>query len=254
MSAFWAAFLSTTLIDLIELGSIVVIAAKLWSEGTEVRLVSFAAGVLLSTVFLDLLPEAVKQAPHDPSNLFTGTLLAMLGLFLLERTLGREHSHDPDTRQHASHHHPTPSRYFIIFGDGLHSMIDGFAIATAFIASSTLGIVTTLAVLAHEVPHQVGDYSLLRHGGSGVRRALIVNYVSAGTALAGVLVTFAFQPAIERNLGLMLSITAGMLLYIAAVNLLPELLHGQATGRALYATPFIAGLAVIAVLLRLFAV
>ncbi len=110
MSAFWAAFLSTTAIDLIELGSIVFIAAKLWSERTEVRLVSFAAGVLLSTVFLDLLPEAVKQAPHEPSNLFTGTLLAMLALFLIERTLGREHSHDPETRQHQTYPHPTPSR------------------------------------------------------------------------------------------------------------------------------------------------
>lgn len=247
MSAFWAAFVATTIIDLVELVSIVVVAKAFWNARTETRLVSFAAGVLLATVFLDLLPEAAKGVTQ-PKGLFTAILLGMIGLFFFERILQREHSHSEDDQAHRGHHHPPASRYFIIFGDGLHSMIDGFAIAASFILSPGVGVVTTLAVLAHEVPHQIGDYSILRRRGLTRWRALIVNFTSAGAALLGVVITFIFQAGIEDHLNLFIGITAGMLLYIAAVNLLPELLHGRAKGRLLYVAPFIAGVVLIGVL------
>jgi zinc and cadmium transporter len=248
MSAFWAAFIATTIIDLIELGSIILIAKAFWNARTEIRLFSFASGVLLATVFLDLLPEAFKENP-EPSSLFAAMLIAMIGLFFVERLLHREHSHD--AQAHAGHQHPAASRYFIIFGDGLHSAIDGVAIAVGFIASPTLGVITTLAVLAHEVPHQVGDYSILRRRGLGRWRALIVNFTSAGAALLGVVLTFALGAIVTDNLGVLIGATSGMLLYIAAVNLLPEILHGHAKGRLLYATPFLAGLLLITLLTRL---
>lgn len=250
MSAFVAALLSTTAIDLIELGSIIIVAKHFWSQGTEIRLVSFAAGVLFATVFMDLLPAAAKGVA-EPKGLFTAMLLAMIGLFFLERFTGRDHSHG-DAAEHKDHHHQqSSSRYFIIFGDGLHSMIDGFAIATSFILSTDVGIITTLAVLAHEVPHQIGDYSILRRRGMGRWRALIVNATSALTALAGVVITFAFQAGVVDHLNLLIAATAGMLLYIAAVNLLPEILHGHAKGRALYVTPFVTGLVLIGLLVQL---
>lgn len=245
MSAFWAAILATTIIDLIELGSIILVVKKFWNERVEIRLVSFAAGVLLATVFLDLLPEAAKGV-NEPKQLFTAILAGMLALFFFERLMQRDHSHG--TTGHEGHHHPPASRYFIIIGDGLHSMIDGFAIATSFIVSFDLGIVTTLAVLAHEVPHQIGDYSILRRRGVSKWRALIVNFTSALAALLGVIITFAFQGAIQDHLNLFIGVTAGMLLYIAAVNLLPEMLHGKVKGRVLYLTPFIIGLVLISVM------
>ncbi len=249
VSAFWQAVVSTTVIDLIELAMIIIVAAKFWNERTEIRLVSFAAGVLLSTVFLDLLPEAAKDVT-EPKQLFAAILLGMIGLFFVERLLQRDHSHTSHAEAHAGHQHSPASRYFIIIGDGLHSMIDGFAIAASFILDPAVGLVTTLAVLAHEVPHQIGDYSILRRRGLSQWRALIVNFTSALTALAGVAVTFIFQAGVEDHLNLLIGFTAGMLLYIAAVNLLPEMLHGQARGRALYVTPFVAGLLLITVLVQ----
>ncbi len=248
MSAFWAAFIATTIIDLIELVSIIVVAKRFWNDRTETRLVSFASGVLLATVFLDLLPEAMAASGGDPKPLFMATLLAMIALFFIERILRRDHSHDEAA--HAGHHHPPASRYFIIFGDGLHSMVDGVAIAVSFIANPGIGLITTLAVMAHEIPHQIGDYSILRRRGVGRWRALIVNFVSAGTALLGVVLTFALGSLVTDHVGILIAATAGMLLYIAAVNLLPELLHGRATGRGLYVAPFIVGLALITILVQ----
>lgn len=250
MSAFWAAFIATTIIDVIELVSIIVVAKSFWNDRTEVRLVSFASGVLLATVFLDLLPEAMAELPDggDPKPLFMATLLAMIALFFIERVLRRDHSHGEEG--HRGHHHPSASRYFIIFGDGLHSLVDGVAIAVSFIAGPAVGLITTLAVMAHEIPHQVGDYSILRRRGVGRWRALIVNFISAGTALLGVVLTFALGSLVTDHVGVLIAATAGMLLYIAAVNLLPELLHGRATGRGLYVVPFVAGLALITILVQ----
>ncbi len=250
MSPLLAAIVAVMTISLIELIAIIVLAVQFWSQRLEVRLVSFAAGVLLATVFLDLLPEAAEGV-SDLHGMFTAILVAMIGLFVLERLTRRDHSHDVTTAQHHHHHHPKPPGSFVIFGDGLHSAIDGFAIAASFIVSPQLGVVTTLAVLAHELPHQIGDYSILRNRGYGRYRALIINLTSAVAAVVGVLLTFAFQTAVEDHLNLFIGFTAGMLLYIAAVQLLPELLHGRAKGRFLYFAPFSVGVLLIAGLVQL---
>lgn len=250
MSPLVSALLATTLIDLVELGSLVVVAKKFWNSRTEVRLFSFAAGVLLATVFLDLLPEAFDRS-HNPTILLRAILMAMIVLFFTERLLQRDHSHGQHAEGHEHHDHQAAGRYFIVIGDGLHSAIDGLAIATSFLLSPAAGVATTLAVLAHEVPHQIGDYSVLVRRGVGKRKALVVNFTSAIAALSGVALTFAFRSFVEANLGVLIASTSGMLLYIAAVNLLPELLHGTLKGRALYGVPFIVGLVLIAALTQL---
>jgi zinc and cadmium transporter len=244
VSPFAAVLLATTVIDVLELGAIIFIVTKLWSELTEMRLLSFAAGVLLATIFLDLLPEATSKA-NDDRSVCIAVLAAMIGLFLLERLLQRDHSHTHSVA-HAGHHHPAPSRYFIVIGDGIHSAVDGLAIAIAFMADSRVGLITTLAVLAHEVPHQVGDYSILVRSGIPMRRAILLNFSSAAAALLGVVLAFALGSAVEEHIGILLGATAGMLLYITSVTLLPEILHSRLAGRFLYTFPFTVGLTVIA--------
>lgn len=252
MSPFWSAVVWTVGISIVELAAIVVVAKHFWNIRTEVRLVSFAAGVLLATVFLDLLPEAVNGI-EDATGILACALFAMVALFFIERFTRRDHTHSHRDEGHETHGHQHASRYFIFFGDGLHSAIDGFAIATAFIADTTLGVVTALAVLAHEVPHQIGDFSILVRRGMSKRKALLINLTSAAAALGGVILAFLFMSAILDHLRLFIAATAGMLLYIAAVALLPELLHGRTKGKYLYHVPFLSGIVLISLLVTLLA-
>lgn len=243
MSALAASVLATVGVSLLSFVGLV-LTGPLWNERTELRLVSFAAGVLLATAFLDLLPEAIEHS-GDPTVL-TAALVAICGFFFLERIIHGRHTHTG----HESHlgHHST-SGYFILFGDGIHNFIDGVAIAAGFTVSPELGILTTVAVAAHELPHEVGDYAILRQGGFSRMRALLYNFLSGLTAVAGALVTFVFQDFVTDHLAILMAAVAGMFIYIAAVNLIPELHHQRVKGRFLYATPFIIGVLLIPFLL-----
>ena len=237
MSPFVNALVATAAIGFVELGAVMFIARELWNERTEMRLLSFAAGVLLATIFLDLLPEATASSGHD-REVCVAVLAAMVSMFMLERVLQRDHAHSHAPAQGPSDRRPTPSRYFIVIGDGIHSMVDGIVIATAFIADQRIGLITTVAVLAHEVPHQVGDYSILVNGGIPPSRAMLINVSSAAAALAGVGATFALGTQVENHLGLLLGAAAGMLLYITTVSVLPGILHSRLAGRLLHVAPF----------------
>lgn len=243
MSALAASILATVGVSLLSFVGLV-LTGHLWNERVELRLVSFAAGVLLATAFLDLLPEAVEQA--GASEALLAALVAICGFFLLERIIHGRHTHTGQ-ESHLGHH--STSGYFILVGDGIHNFIDGVAIAASFIVSPELGILTTVAVAAHELPHEVGDYAILRKSGFSRTRALTFNFLSGLTAVAGAVTTFAFQDFVTENLGILIAAVAGMFVYIAAVNLIPELHHQRIKGRFLYATPFIVGVLLIPLLL-----
>lgn len=204
---------------------------------TELRMVSFAAGVLLTTALIDLLPEAIEQT-STPEAVGAAALVGIVGFYLFERLLhGRVEHHD-----HESHmHHHTASRYFILVGDGLHNFVDGVAIASAFLVDPALGVAATIAVAAHELPHEIGDYAILIRGGYSRAKALLYNFVSGLTALLGAVAVFSFESVAVDNLGLLLGLVAGMFVYIAAVNLLPELQHHKGTGRFVNTAPFLVG-------------
>lgn len=243
--------LATVGVSLLSLIGILLVFGKWWNARIELRLVSFAAGILLGTAFLDLLPEALETADGD-TDILIATLAAMAAFFLAERFLHARHDHSHD--DHAPHlRHHSSSRYFILLGDGVHNFVDGVAIGAGFLIDPALGVATTLAVVAHEIPHEVADYSILIHGGYSRAKALGYNFLSALTAVAGGVAVHLFGDAVEDNLGLLLAASAGMFIYIAGTNLLPELHHQRLAGRAIYATPFLAGIVVMVLLTRFIA-
>ena len=131
--------------------------------------VSFAAGVMLATSFFDLFPEALELG--DAESIFMPAFLGIVLFFFLERFVLWFHHHDDD-------HHLKPSTILINVGDGIHNFIDGVVIAATFIANPTLGVVTTLAIAAHEIPHELADFSVMIHGGMSRGRALFYNFLS----------------------------------------------------------------------------
>lgn len=234
------ALLATLLVSAISLIGIVFLFTE-WTERMEVLSLSFAAGILLGTTFLKLLPEAVEQS-HD-GNVFVAALAALVGFFLLERFLHGFHEHDTS--------HAAPSRYLILVGDGLHNFVDGVAIAASFVVSPAVGIATTLAVAAHEIPQEIADYGVLVSGGFTRGKALFLNFLSSLTALAGAISCLALEDLVVRHLSLFMAATAGMFIYVAASDLIPELHHSRWRDSWLCTGPFLAGIALMALLTAL---
>jgi zinc and cadmium transporter len=231
--------IATLLVSATSFVAVVFAFSDLWSERRQVLLLSFAAGVLLSTVFLELFPEAIEQARGD-GNIFVATLVAMIGFFFLERFLQGFHAHE-DSRAMAS-------RYMVLIGNGVHNFIDGVVVAASFIASPALGIATTIAVVAHEIPHEIADYAILIRSKLSPRNALILNFLSGLTALVGVLACFGLKNLARAHLGWFLTATAGMFIYIAASDLIPELHAHEHRDQWIYTVPFILGVALMATL------
>ena len=239
MSPLAQSLIATALVSATSFVAIVFAFSDLWSERRQVLLLSLAAGILLSTVFLELFPEAVETARGD-GNIFVATLGAMIGFFFLERFLQGFHAHE-DSRAMAS-------RYMVLIGNGVHNFIDGVVVAASFIASPSLGIATTIAVVAHEIPHEIADYAILIRSKLSPRNALIVNFLSGLTALVGVLACFGFKSLVQAHLGWFLTATAGMFIYIAASDLIPELHAHEHRDQWIYTVPFILGVALMATL------
>jgi zinc and cadmium transporter len=184
-------------------------------------LVSFAVGALLGDAFIHLIPEAFADgsATLRPSLLI---LAGMMLFFLVEKLLrhhhGSLHQHHPDEQR------GRPELAVInIVGDAIHNFIDGILIAASYLASPTLGISTTVAVLFHEIPQELGDFGVLVHGGWNRRRALLYNLLSASTFLVGSILAYAASARIDVSF--LLPFAAGNFVYIAASDLVPEVKH-----------------------------
>jgi zinc and cadmium transporter len=237
MSPLVQALLATFAVSLVSFAGIVIAFSGRWDERREMLLLSFAAGVLLATVFLELLPEAVARAGGG-GNIFSAALAAMIGFFFLERFLHGFHVHE-ESRAVAS-------RYMILIGDAVHNFVDGVVIAASFLASPALGVTTTFAVIAHEIPQEIADYGILVRGRLTPRQALFMNFLSGLTALVGALLCFGFRESVEGHLAWFLTATAGMFVYIAASDLIPELHAPRHRGNWIYTAPFILGVALMA--------
>ncbi len=197
-------------------------------------LAAFAAGTLLGTVFFDLLPEALSSSEELSLgiDIFLWTLAGILGFFLLERFIHWFHHHQHEYLDEKI----KPTVPLIIAGDSVHNFIDGVVIAATFLVSIPLGIVTTLAVAAHEIPQEIGDFGILLHKGLRRKKVLLVNIFSALTAVLGALISFWVGERIEASLPILLSITAGFFIYIAASDLIPEIHHENRKGFAVIET------------------
>ncbi len=190
-------------------------------------LVSYAIGALLGAVFLDILPEAIELST-SVSNV-SGTVLAgILLFFTLEKLLLWRHCHHDHCEAHEpshSHHHGR-SGTMIIVGDTFHNFVDGVIIAAAFLTDIHLGIVTALAIIAHEIPQEVGDFMILLHSGYRKSTALMLNLVSSlATLVGGVLAYFALQ-TLQSTVPTLLALAAASMLYVAVADLIPGL-HKQ---------------------------
>lgn len=213
-------------------------------------LAAFAAGTLLGAVFFDLLPEAVSESRELGLNIdiFAWTLIGILSFFLLERFIHWFHHHQHEYLDEKI----KPTIPLIIAGDSVHNFIDGVVIASTFLVSIPLGIVTTLAVAAHEIPQEIGDFGVLLHKGMKRKKIILVNIMSALTAIFGALLAYWLGEKIEASLPILLSITAGFFIYIAASDLIPEIHHENRRGFAVIETALMfAGVATIWIFITL---
>lgn len=199
------------------IGGILLLIKEKFAHKISHFLTSFAAGTLLGTAFLDLLPEAKEMGGEI--NIFVWTLLGVLVFFLLERFI-HHHGHGSQSEAKRS---VVP---LIVVGDSVHNFIDGVAIAATFLVSIPLGIVTSLAVAAHEIPQEIGDFGLLLAKGVARKKVLLINFYSALAAIVGAVLTYMAGDLIQGLLPAFLSVTAGFFIYIAAANLIPEI-HSQ---------------------------
>lgn len=189
-------------------------------------LLPYAVGTLLGATFIGLLPEAMAQ--KAPRNVGLIMLAGLFGFFMLERFLRLPHAHGHAGEQHeheSEHHGPQPAGTMILIGDAFHNFVDGVVIATAFSSSISLGVLTSLAVIAHEVPQELGDFVILLESGWKRWTAYWANFLSSLATVAGALVAYFALGFIAPRTPLFLTISAASFLYVGMVDLAPILHH-----------------------------
>ncbi|HEC20604.1 MAG TPA: ZIP family metal transporter [Gammaproteobacteria bacterium] len=202
------------------------------------HLVSFAIGSLLGAAFLGLLPHALAgPGVEDFHAIFLAVLLGLLSFFLLEKLVLWRHCHSDHCEAHAphsGHDHQTQTDaagWMILVGDGMHNFVDGVLIAAAFMTDIHLGIVTALAIAAHEIPQEVGDFVVLLHSGFSRGKALLFNVLSSLTTIVGALLAYWSLADLQHLLPYVLAVAASSFIYIAVADLIPGL-HKRAEASA----------------------
>lgn len=199
-------------------GGLYLIYGKRGTSKLQKAAVPFAAGALLAAAFLDLLPEAIELGV--PQTITLAALLGFIGFFILERSLSwfhHHHDHDSDT------HGRRRTASLIVVGDTLHNFIDGLAIGAAFVVSPAIGVVTTIAIAAHEIPQEIGDFGLMLAKGMKKRQVVLVNVISALATVVGAAMVYWLGDSLRLNEGILLAVTAGFFIYIAASDIIPTI-------------------------------
>ena len=229
--------------------------------------VSFAVGALLGVVFLDLIPHVFESSKSSETS--AGWILAgILGFFVMEKLVLWRHSHDhgasidlsitpahqheqsaarPHGHQHGGNQQGGhASAWMVIIGDGFHNFTDGLAIAAAFVADVRLGILTSIAIIAHELPQELGNFLVLVHSGFSKRRALVWNLISSLATLVGAVLAFFLLQALESYSNLFLCLAASSMIYVAIADLIPGL-HRKTSMRDSIAQFSLIGLGVLSI-------
>ncbi|MFH1641127.1 MAG: ZIP family metal transporter [Candidatus Omnitrophota bacterium] len=197
-------------------------------------LISFSAGALLGAAFLHLLPEALESS--SANAVFMYLILGFIVFFILERYFYWRHCHKGECDIHAF-------TYLNLLGDGIHNFTDGLVIGASFLVGIHFGVITTLVIIFHEIPQEIGDFGVLVYGGFSRFKALLFNFASALTCVLGTVIGYQLSAAIENLSIFLLPFTAGGFIYIAACDLIPEL-HKQSDLKksALSMTTFVCGI------------
>ncbi len=191
-------------------------------------LVSLSAGALLGGAFLHLIPEALEGADHHSNVVWFGVLGGIILFFILEKIIHWRHCHEITCDEH-----PHPIGVMNLVGDGLHNLIDGMVIAGAFLVDIRLGVLTTVAVIAHEIPQEIGDFGVLIHAGYSVKKALFYNFISASFSILGAIFVILLGSHLNGFIDFIIPITAGGFIYIASSDLIPELKKEGNIGKSL---------------------
>lgn len=208
--------IATVLVSLVSLAGIILLSLKKETlEAITFIILSFAVGSLFAAAFFDLLPEAIELA--EPGTVFAVALSGIIVFFILERLIHWHHEH----HDHMKHEKPVAT--LVLLGDALHNFFDGIAIAASFLSSIELGITTTFAIIAHEIPQEISDFTLLRYAGYSTKKAILANLLTALTAVTGAMLFFFLSDSVENLEVYGLAFTAGAFLYIAGTDLLPEM-------------------------------
>jgi zinc and cadmium transporter len=207
--------ISTFIISLISFIGIFTLALKdKLLDKIVLLLVSLSAGALMGGAFLHLLPESVELS--EGLDVFIFVLVGFALFFLIEKVLHWRHCHKGECQVHTF-------TYMNLIGDSIHNFIDGLIMATSFVISIPLGMTTTMAIALHEIPQEIGDFGVLIYGGFTKKKALVLNFLTALTAVLGGLIGFFISNMVENVKLFILPFAAGGFLYIAASDLIPEI-------------------------------
>lgn len=227
MATYWQVIVFSLLGSVVSLtGGILLLSKKSTAKALADYATPFAAGALLAAVFFDLLPEGIAES--DVETVLFYTLLGLIIFFLLERFLRWFHHHHEHIDSQDS-----ATNSLIIIGDTIHNALDGIVIAAAFLINVPTGIITTLAVAAHEIPQEIGDFGLLLAHKMSRKNVLIVNFTSALATVMAATITFSLGNADKLPLGALFGLSAGFLLYIATSDIIPSI-HQQTKNKGIF--------------------
>lgn len=210
------ALIASGVVALVSLTGVFIFKDKGHLAGAHRFILPLAVGVFLGIVFLELLPETLELSPEYGAF---AVLFGFLGFYLLSHLLATFHHH---------HHNDTDAcekngARMLLLGDTVHNVADGVVIATAFLISPILGVITTLGVILHELPQEIAEFGVLMHAGYGKQTAALLNFLSALGVVLGVLLTIALTTFVSEFIWVITGIAAGNLLYIATSDFIPEL-------------------------------
>lgn len=209
-------------------------------------LVSFSAGALLGDVFIHLIPELIEENSFNLQTSFY-ILGGIVIFFTIEKIVHWQHCHMPQTKEHTH-----PFAIVNLVGDGVHNFIDGMIIGASYLVNIPVGIATTIAVIFHEIPQEIGDFGVLLHGGFSKSKAILFNFLSAATSVFGGIIAIVASTKLPAISEALIPLAIGGFIYIAGADLIPELHKNFETKKSiLELIAFIAGILVMALLLLL---
>jgi len=205
--------LAITLVSLISLVGIVFLLTKKKLSGILTFIVAFAAGTMLATAFFHMIPESFESI-----NTLWPVLAGIIIFFIFESLIHWHHSHELNCEKCIE-----PVAYLNLIGDGIHNLLDGLIIAASFLVNTQTGIIVTVSIILHEIPQEIGDFAILLHSGMTKIKALLFNFASAIMAIVGGIIGYFFFINLEFTLPYVIGIAAGGFIYIASVDIFPEL-------------------------------